>query len=94
MSIRARGSDERRTPAKKGPAAEIAVNARSRGGWGVRLTPAHCHSFWQRMERYRKALTAAWHFRPGSRAGTSPALEDWLPRPAAGLIFPFPSAHL
>jgi len=46
------------------------------------------------MERYRKALTAAWHFRPGSRAGTSPAPEDWLPPLAAGLIFPFPSAHL
>ena len=57
MSIRARGSDERRTPARKGPAAEIAGGARSRGGWGVRLTPAHCHSL-KRMERYRKAPTA------------------------------------
>jgi hypothetical protein len=44
MSIRARGSDELRTPAKKGPAAEIAAGAYSRGGWGARLNPAHCHS--------------------------------------------------
>ena len=28
----------------KGPAAEIATVAQNSGDWGVRLTPAHCHS--------------------------------------------------
>lgn len=82
MSIRACGSDERRTPAREGPAAEIAASACHCGGWGVRSTPAHCHSFWKRMERYRKALPA-WFGISGAVAGRelSPALEDWLPPP-------------
>ena len=40
MSIRARGSDELRTPAKKGLAAEIAIAAENTvavGGYGCRL---------------------------------------------------------
>ena len=56
MSSRAGVPIALRMPGPKGPvvSAETGWEAQSLSGWGVRLIPAHCHSFLRRVERYRE----------------------------------------
>jgi len=56
MSSRAGIPIALRKPGPKGPvvSAETEREAQFHFGWGVRLIPAHCHSFLRRVERYRE----------------------------------------
>lgn len=96
MSIRARSSDELRNAREKGACCRNRRERLQSGRLGGAINTGPLS-----FVRYRTdgalsegANRAAWQFRRGSRVGISPAPEDWLPHNAAGLIFPFPSAHL
>ena len=94
MSIRARSSDELRNAREKGACCRNRRERLQSGrlGGAVNTGPL---SFVLKTDGALSegANRAARH--SGAVAGRElSAPEDWLPHHAAGLIFPFPSAHL